>query len=98
MTEHHGYHNTFSYANDYGASVISHELSMGGKYGYFEVVVIHGNDDVLCYSIEEFNHPVGWLSFDEVMPILDKIRYLNENPRCDHKRTTSSIEDIKEKT
>ena len=80
------YSNTFEYANGYSASVISPDMSMGGKRGYFELALLHLEQGKLCYAIEEFNHPIGWLSFHEVQPLLYKIRSLGENPRCNHKR------------
>ena len=86
MNNHHGYSKTFEFKNGYSASVISHELSMGGKYGYFEVAVLHLKQGQLCYAHTEFNHPIGWLTFFEVTPLIDKIRSFGENPRCDHQR------------
>ncbi len=89
-----GYRNQFHYANEYGASVVSSKGSMGGEHGYFELAVLHGDHDGLCFSTPVTEGVIGWLSFDEVTPILDKIRYLGENPRCNHQApTTSSIED-----
>ncbi len=80
------YHNTFDYANGYSASIVSHDLSMGGRRGFFELALLHLEQGKLCYAIEEFNHPIGWLSFDQVMPLLVKIRALHENPLCNHRR------------
>ena len=80
-----GYANEFIFDNGYVLSVISHSGSMGGKHGYFEAMVKH--PDVLCYKTHiSPNEPMGWLSFNEVTPLVDAVRALKPNTLCDHKR------------
>ena len=96
------YQSKWVYANGYTASVISNSMSQGGKHGYFEVAILHGDDNRVCGATPITNDVIGWLSFDEVQPTLDRIRKLGENPRCNHSSTsdltTSLIRDRQETT
>ena len=88
-----GYANHFQFPNGYGLSVISHELSMGGKHGYFELSVTHGEKGKLCYATPVMDAPMGWLSFDEVTPYIELVTALGENPLCNHKRRQLPMDD-----
>ena len=80
-----GYANVIDFDNGYSLSIISHAGSMGGKHGYFEAAVLH-LDGRLCYKTHIMvDDPLGWLSFNEVTPIIDAVRALKRNNLCDHK-------------
>lgn len=70
---------TIQYSNGYGASVICHDGSYGGKRGLFEIAVLRDND--LCYDTEITGDVIGHLDFGEVSEILKKISELPEVPR-----------------
>jgi hypothetical protein len=63
---------SFEFPNGYGASVVSHEFSYGGKNGSWEVAVI-GPDGSLDYTTPITDDVIGWLSEEEVVDILRKI-------------------------
>jgi hypothetical protein len=60
--------------NGYGASVVSHDYSYGGKNGLYEVAVLKDND--ICYDTPITNDVIGYLTEDEVSDILIKIQNL----------------------
>ena len=66
-------HIKVKYENGYGASVVRNPNS----YGYphcWELAVT--KDDELCYSTEITNDVMGWLTTEEIAPILLKIKTL----------------------
>ena len=65
-----------TYANGYGASVICHEGSYGGKRGLFEIAVLRDGD--ICYDTEITQDVIGHLDFDEVAKVLKRISDLPE--------------------
>jgi hypothetical protein len=69
-----GYHKVFEFPNGYSASVVSHELSYGGKAGLFEVAVLY-NDDIV-YDTPITSDVVGYLNFQGVADTLKKIESL----------------------
>ncbi len=68
------YHKIYRFDNGYGASVVSHSMSYGGKDGLFEVAVLDKNGEIT------YNTPVGdvvgWLDFQDVADLLNKIKSL----------------------
>lgn len=62
------------YGNGYGASVICHDGSYGGKKGLFEVAVLHHG--ALCYDTPITDDVIGHLDFKDVAKILKQISML----------------------
>jgi hypothetical protein len=61
--------------NGYGASVVRHEYSYGGKDGLYELAVL-SNDGELTYDTPITNDVLGYLTTNEVTEILIKIQQL----------------------
>ena len=67
------------FENNYGASVVKHEYSYGGKIGLYELAVIKydENDDWdICYDTEITSDVLGYLSEAEVTKCLMSIEQL----------------------
>lgn len=71
------------YPNNYGASIVKHEFSYGGKDGKWELAVTvypedteDINDFELTYATEITDDVVGWLSEEEVEGLLLRIQAL----------------------
>jgi hypothetical protein len=69
-----GYHKVINFDNEYSASIVSSDLSYGGKHGLFEIAVLY--DGEIVYDTEITNDVVGFLDFDGVIQTLDSIRKL----------------------
>lgn len=65
----------YRFENGYGASVVRHERSYGGREGLFELAVL-GPDGDLCYDTPITNDVIGWLKPKEVDGLLDEISKL----------------------
>lgn len=72
------YQKIYKFDNGYGASVVSHLGSYGGKNGLFEVAVI-GKDGDLDYTTPVTNNVIGWLDFAGVAEVLEQIKNLSSN-------------------
>lgn len=71
----------FIFENGYGASVICDDFSYGGKKGLFELAVLKkvtDNKCELCYDTPITDDVLGWLSNDEVLELLEKIKNLKK--------------------
>ena len=71
------------YLNNYGASIVQHEFSYGGKDGKWELAVTvypEGTEDIndfeLTYATEITDDVIGWLSEEEVEELLLRIQAL----------------------
>ena len=64
----------YQFSNGYGASVIRHERSYGGRAGLFELAVL--NNGELCYTSAVASYIDGWLTHEQVDELLDKISLL----------------------
>jgi hypothetical protein len=69
------YHKIYRFDNGYGASVVSHSMSYGGKDGLFEVAVLDNNGEI-TYNTPITGDVVGFLDFDGVADIINKIKSL----------------------
>lgn len=69
------------FENGYGASVVKHDFSYGGKDGLYELAVTKDGD--LCYDTPVTNDVEGYLSSDEVSELLKQIQELDA-PRENH--------------
>jgi len=63
------------FENGYGASVVRHEYSYGGKDGLYELAVLN-NDGDLTYDTPITNDVLGYLSDKDVTEVLIKIQQL----------------------
>jgi len=68
------YSRVIEFHNGYSASIVSHEMSYGGKYGLFEIAVIY--DGEIVYDTPVTNDTIGWLDFAGVAAILKEIQEL----------------------
>lgn len=69
------YHKIYRFDNGYGASVVSGPHTYGGKDGLFEIAVLDKNGD-LDYTTSVTSDVIGYLDFDGVVDILNKIKSL----------------------
>ena len=69
----HGY--VYNFENGYGASVVSHDGSYGGKQGLYEIAVLDSKGD-LCYSTPITDDVIGHATEDKVLDTLHRIRML----------------------
>ena len=61
--------------NGYGASVVSHNFSYGGKQGLYEIAILDNEGD-LCYDTPITNDVIGHLTEEDVTEVLIKIQSL----------------------
>lgn len=76
-----GINHKFVFPNGYGASVIKHIGSYGWKEDLFELAVlikVTDNNYKLCYSTEITDDVLGYLTNEEVLEILEKIKNLEK--------------------
>lgn len=64
----------YTYENGYGASVVKHEYSYGGKKGLWELAV--QKDGELTYDTHITDDVIGHLEWNEVLNILEDIKAL----------------------
>ena len=69
----HGY--VYNFENGYGASVVKHDYSYGGKMGLYEIAVLDSTGD-LCYSTPITDDVIGYATEDKVLDTLHRIRML----------------------
>jgi hypothetical protein len=63
------------FENGYGASVVRHEYSYGGKDGLYELAVL-SNEGELTYDTPITNDVLGYLTDRDVTEVLIKIQQL----------------------
>ena len=61
--------------NGYGASVVRHEYSYGGKDGLYEVAVLD-SDGELTYATPVTDDVIGYLRDIDVTDVMEKIQQL----------------------
>ena len=61
--------------NGYGASVVKHEFSYGGKDGLYELAVLDKNGE-LTYETPITNDVIGYLREIDVTDVMEKIQQL----------------------
>ena len=64
-----------TFENGYGASVVRHEYSYGGKDGLYELAVLN-SDGELCYDTPVTNDVIGYLRDIDVTDVMTKIQQL----------------------
>ena len=65
----------YQFDNGYGASVVKHDSSYGGKQGLYEIAVLDSTGD-LCYSTPITDDVVGYAGKTTVYETLDRIKSL----------------------
>ena len=75
MPDVNGYQLEYKFDNGYGASVIKHDMSYGGKKGLYELAVLD-KDGSLCYNTPITEDVIGHLTFGEVDKLLVEISHL----------------------
>ena len=74
-----GIQSIIKFKNNYGASVIKHEHSYGGKQGLYELAVIkydESGDWDICYDTPITDDVLGYLTEDDVTSYLTQIEQL----------------------
>ena len=64
-----------TFDNGYGASVVKHEYSYGGKDGLYELAVLD-KDGELTYDTPITNDVIGYLREIDVTDVMEKIQQL----------------------
>ena len=72
---HNGVGYVYQFENGYGASVVSHDGSYGGKQGLYEIAVLDSTGD-LCYSTPITDDVIGHATEEKVLDTLHRIRML----------------------
>ena len=72
---HGGTQKFYKFENGYGASVVCHSFSYGGKDGLWELAILDKNNN-LCYDTEITNDVIGYLNDEEVENYLNQIEAL----------------------
>lgn len=81
MTVADGKQKIYTFPNGYGASVVQHSFSYGGREGKWElaVLLITNNEPLryeLAYNTRLTDNVLGWLSDEQVEELLNKIEQL----------------------
>lgn len=63
--------------NKFGASVVKHQYSYGGKDDLYELAVIESNGNI-TYDTPITNDVIGYLTEDEVTTIMEQIQKLTK--------------------
>lgn len=74
----------FRFDNDYGASVVKHYGSYGYENDLFEIAVIwYGENDFgrISYNTDITDDVIGYLTNEEVLNYLERIKNLDKNGR-----------------
>ena len=69
-----GVQHVYEFDNGYGASVIKHDYSYGGKNGLWEIAVLNEGD--LCYNSGITEDVIGHLAWKNVEDYLGEIQQL----------------------
>ena len=72
---HNGVGYIYEFENGYGASVVKHDYSYGGKMGLYEIAVLDSKGD-LCYDTPITDDVVGYAGVQTVYETLDRIKSL----------------------
>lgn len=66
------------FPNGYGASIVKHSFSYGGRKGLWELAVIKGTAESwdICYDTDITSDVLGYLSEEEVNSTLENIAAL----------------------
>ena len=70
-----GVQSRIQFDNGYGASVVKHEYSYGGKDGLYELAVLD-SDGKLTYETPVTDDVIGYLTQQEVTDLMEQIQNL----------------------
>ena len=70
-----GVQHVYKFEHGYGASVVKHDFSYGGKDGLWELAVLD-SDDELCYHTPITQDVIGYLGWQKVELYLEEIKAL----------------------
>lgn len=73
-----GIQRIYKFENGFGASVVKHKHSYGGKKGLWELAVLDA-DSELCYSTDITDDVIGHLNDPQVDEVLGRISRLTED-------------------
>jgi hypothetical protein len=76
MPDQNGYQLLYKFDNGYGASVVKHDFSYGGRKGLYELAVLN-TDGELCYDTPITSDVIGHLTMTEAEEVLVKISHLS---------------------
>ena len=65
----------FKYDNGYGASIVQHSGSQGGKEGYYEIGVLDSHGE-LCYDTPITDDVIGYADEIKLYETLNRIKTL----------------------
>ena len=71
---HDGVQHVYEFPNGYGASVIKHDYSYGGRNGLWEIAVLEYGE--LCYTSGITEDVIGHLTWNSVEDYLQQIKEL----------------------
>ena len=72
---HNGVGYIYEFENGYGASVIKHDASYGGKQGLYEIAVLDSKGE-FCYTTDITDDVIGHATEETIYETLDKIKSL----------------------
>lgn len=78
--KHGGIQKIYKFENGRGASVVRHQYSYGGEKGLYELAVLDDNGK-LDYTTPITNDVIGWLTWEEVIELLRKIKGLENDSK-----------------
>jgi hypothetical protein len=70
-----GFQLVYEFPNGYGASVVSHEFSYGGREGLVEIAVLDDQGHI-TYDTSVTSDVIGYLDWNEAEGILEQIKNL----------------------
>jgi hypothetical protein len=83
----------YKFPNGYGASVVQHEHSYGGREGLFELTMLDSSGEI-CYSSPVTNGVIGWLTMEQVDGLLDDINKLSNRTSVVILDRVPTVEDL----
>jgi len=91
-----GVQELYRFANDYGASVVSHLRSYGGEDGLWELAVIQwGEKDYeIVYHTPITDDVIGWLTRPMVAELLKQIEALEPDDGGDDDRQPDEAQEL----
>ena len=72
---HNGVGYIYEFENGYGASVVKHDFSYGGKQGLYEIAVLDSKGE-FCYTTDITDDVIGHATEETIYETLDKIKSL----------------------
>ena len=75
-----GIQQVYRFENGYGASVVCHMGSYSSSIGKWELAVMYGSNDELCYTSGITEDVIGYLTENQVQVYLRQIANLRDPP------------------